>query len=133
DHLHEMPRARRPGVDVAALGSRVGAVPARGAGNRPDARSKRVEDGIEHFDDLRIAADHQAISALKTPDSTRGPDVDIMDAACGAFLRTSDVILEEGVAAVDDDIAGLSNRKQCRNTLFGRRPGRDHQPEYPWR
>src|SRR6185312_14309686 len=77
DHLHEMPGARRAGVNVAALGPVIASDATQRARYGAVSRCERVENGVEHVDDWLVAADHQAIAALETPDSARCTDVDI--------------------------------------------------------
>ena len=70
------------------------------------ARRQRLEDRIEPVDHGLVAADHHAIAALDAPDAAGGADIEIMDAARLQRLAAADVVLPEGVAAVDDDVAG---------------------------
>src|SRR5207302_10910268 len=96
-HLHEVPRACGPGVNVAALRPLVAAFPARRPPDRAVSRRERVEDRIEHVDDMLVAADHQAIAALQPPHAAGSSDIDVVDAASRAFPVAADTILVEAV------------------------------------
>ena len=80
-------------------------------------------------DDRLIAADHQAITTVETPDAARGADIDIVDAFLAQGLGTADVVLVEAVAAVDDDIACAHESGDVGQNLFGDRSGGQHQPD----
>src|SRR5579863_6944151 len=119
NHLDEMPGADRTGVDVALLDPGIASLAPASAGDVADARRQRSEDRIEAIDHRLVAADHHAIAALDTPDAARGADIDIMDAALLQCLAAADVVLPEGVAAIDDDIAPLHQFGQRFDGLFG--------------
>ena len=106
DHLDEMARPGRAGVDVAFLGPVVGQVlaAARPVHVAPAGR-QGLEDRVEVVDGLLGAADHHAIAAFKPPNAARGADVHVADALGLQHLGATDVVLVEGIAAVDDDVA----------------------------
>ena len=54
-----------------------------------------------------VAADHHAIAALQPPDAARGADIEIADALLAQHLGVRDIVLEERIAAVDQDVTGL--------------------------
>ena len=56
------------------------------------------------------AADHQAIAALEAPDAAAGADIDIAQALRLQPRRLVDGVVIVGIAAVDDDVAGLQQR-----------------------
>ena len=92
------------------------------------ARRQRLEDRIEPVDHGLVAADHHAIAALDAPDAAGGADVEIMDAALFQFLAAADVVLPEGVAAVDDDVALLHQLGERLDGLLGDLARRQHHP-----
>ena len=51
--------------------------------------------------------DHQAVAALKAPDPAAGTGVHIGDAFGFKLAGAPDIVHVVGVAAVDDDVAGL--------------------------
>src|SRR3954454_4213320 len=116
-------------MNISSFGTIIAGRAIRRATDRPNARGKRVEDRIEHVDGWVVPANHEAIAALKTPDSAGGADIDIMDAVLRTFFRSPDVVLEEGVAAVDHDVAGPGDGAQRRHGFLGRGSRRQHQPE----
>src|SRR5262249_38794377 len=131
DHLDEVAAAVRPAVEISPLGRAVGGLSPGGAGDVAGAGSKLREDGIEMLHDRRFAADHEAISALASPDAPAGPDVDIVDALPAKLLRTADVVDVIGVAAVDEDVAGRELGDELGDgRVHGR--GWDHQPDGAW-
>ncbi len=116
-------------MDVAAFGAVVGRGACGRARNSPVARRQRGEDRVEAMDDGLKAADHHAIAAVQTPDAAGGADVDITDAAGFERRGATDVVLVEGVAAVDDDIFGGGQGGHRIDGLFGRFAGRQHDPD----
>jgi hypothetical protein len=128
DHLDEMAGADRAGVDVALLDPRDRGPRGPWCADVADAGRQRLEDRIEPVDHRLVAADHHAIAALDAPDAAGGADVDIVDAALLQRLAAADVVLPEGVAAVDDDVAGLHQLRQRLDGRFGDLAGRQHHP-----
>ena len=129
DHLDEVAGADRAGMDIALLDARIAAVAPGRARNIADARRQRREDRVEPIDDRLVAADHHAIAALDAPDAAAGADVDVVDARCLQRLAAADVVLLEGVAAVDDDVAGLHQLGQRVDRRLGDLAGRQHHPD----
>ena len=109
DHLDEMARARRAGMDIALLGARILAL-GSAAGVRgmvPMPGRQRVEDRIEMVD--RRPCRRRSSCNSRAPAPTRRPTCRHRhSAACvrRQRLRAADVVLVEAVAAVDDDVAG---------------------------
>src|ERR1044071_3987161 len=106
-HLDKMPGADRAGMDIALLDAEIASVAPGGARNIANPRRQRGEDRIEPVDHGLVAADHHAVAALDAPDAAAGADVDIVDALFVERLAAANVVLPKGVAAVDDDVAGL--------------------------
>src|SRR5260370_22961743 len=105
-HLAERPGAVRPAMDVAALGRAALALTVRRRLDRAASRCQRVEDRIEALNDVAIAADHHAIAALQSPNAAARSDIDIEDALRPERTGASYVVLIEGIAAIDDAVAG---------------------------
>ncbi len=114
DHLDEVAGAARPGVQVALLGARIAALAAGGGGDVALAGRQRREDRIEPVDDRLLAADHQAVAALEPPHAAGRADVEIVEALRLQLAGAADVVLPEGVAAVDDGVAGRRAAGQAR-------------------
>src|SRR5262245_21263682 len=74
------------GIPARGIGEHVGAARDAGAG------SELREDRIEVLDHRRLAADHQAVPSLPSPDATAGPDVDVVDALRRELLGASEVV-----------------------------------------
>ena len=128
-HLHEVARAVGPAMGVTLLGPLVGVLAAGGKGNVADARRQGFEDRVQVIDDRLVAADHQAVSAIQPPDAAAGSHVDMENILFLQRLRAGDVILEEAVAAIDDDIAGRHKFAQRIDRLPGDLAGRQHDPD----
>jgi hypothetical protein len=62
-------------------------------------RLQPVEGGL-------VAADHQAIAALQPMHAAGGADIHVMDAPGRQLLAAPDIVLPEGVAAIDQRIVG---------------------------
>src|SRR5882762_443681 len=73
---------------------------------------ERLEDGVEMADGIVFAADHLAIAALESPNAAARADIHIVNAFRREFLGAANVVDVVGVAAVDDDVAGLKLRSQ---------------------
>ena len=111
DHLHVVPGARTADVEVAAL-----------RGERREHRHQRIDGRV-------VAADHQAVADLEPPDPARRPGVDVVDALVLERGVAADVVVEVGVAAVDDRVAGLEVLEQLLDLRLGRVARRDHDPD----
>src|SRR5258705_9764474 len=83
NHLDEVADTVRSAVEISPLGGSVdGLAPGR-AGDVAGAGSQPREDRIEVFDHRRLAADHQTIPSLSSPDAAAGADVHVVDALRG--------------------------------------------------
>ena len=71
----------------------------------------------------RLASDHQTVTTRDAPDAAAGPDVDIPDATRLQHRAATQVILEVGVATVDDEIVWLEYSPPARR-LSARWPHR---------
>ena len=127
-HLDEVPRAVRPAVQVALLGSTGARFATGGAGDVADARRERREERIEMLDDGRFTANHHAVAALEAPDAAARPHVHVVDALRGELLRAPDVVDVVRIAAVDQDVAVLEQRDEIVDARI-HDPCRDHQPD----
>ena len=85
--------------------------------------------GLQRADRLGLAADHQAVADLEAPDPARRPGVDVADALGRQLAVPADVVVEVGVAAVDDRVAGFEVLEQLGDLGLGRVAGRDHDPD----
>ena len=107
DHLHEVAGAVRPAVEVAVLRGAARLLAARRARDVAAARRQRRKIGSRRCTGVRLAADHHAVAALEAPDAAAGAHVDVVDPLRRELLRAADVVDVVGVAAVDEDVAGL--------------------------
>src|SRR5262245_28668916 len=102
-----MAGAVRPAMQVTLLGGSVGFFAPRRARDVAAARREGSEDRIEMPHHIGLAADHHAIAALKTPDSTARADVDIVDAPKRQLLGSANIVNVVRIAAVDHDVPTL--------------------------
>src|SRR5665213_4211492 len=79
DHLHKVPRAIRSAVQIAVLGGASEFLATRCTRCFFDPRSESAKNRLESLDDVIVAADHQAIAALRSPHSAAGAGIDVMD------------------------------------------------------
>src|SRR5947209_583130 len=105
DHLHEMSGAVRAGIEVALSGPWIASLPVRRRRDVAFPRRERTEDRIEPLYDFLLAADHQTVAALQSPNSATCANIEIVDAFSPQRLRARDVVLPERVAPVDDGVA----------------------------
>src|SRR5882762_9361664 len=101
-HLDEMTGAVWAAVQVALLGRTVDLLPANGARNIADSRSEGDEDRIEPLDDLRLAANHHAVTSLQTPNPSTGSHIDVVDLLGRQFLCTPQIIDVIRVTSVNE-------------------------------
>jgi hypothetical protein len=73
-------------------------------------------------------ADHQAVAALDAPHAAGSAGIEVVDAALAQRRGATHVVLEVGVAAVDDRVAGLQARGELVHDALGRRAGGNHDP-----
>src|SRR5579871_1130393 len=128
-HLDEMARTGRSGVDIAALDTRIAAVSARGSRHVALTRSEGGKDRIEAVDYVLLAADHHAVAALQTPHAATCSNIDVVQAAFTERSGAANIVLPEGIAAVDDDIIRLEHEAKLADRVFGDFTGRQHQPD----
>jgi len=95
-------------------------------------RRERLEDRLERLDRLPLAADHQAIADLETPDPAARPGVHVVDALCGEVALAALIVMEVRIAAVDDRVAGLEMLEEVLDLGLGRVARRDHDPDGAW-
>src|ERR1019366_1384900 len=76
-----------------------------------------------------LAAGHEAVADLQTPDATTGSGVDEADPTFGAARGARDGVVIVAVAAVDDGVTPLEQRLECRDGVVGHLPGRHHDPD----
>src|SRR6185312_8492722 len=81
DHLDEMAGPDRTGMEIAALDTGIALVTPGSPRDVTGPWCQACEDRIEPIDGGLVAADHHAIAALQPPDTARGADVEIMQAA----------------------------------------------------
>ena len=111
DHLRVVAGAGRAAVDVAALGR------------------QRPEDGLQRRHRLGVAADHRAVAVLEAPDAAGDARVHEVDAALREQRVAALRVLEVGVAAIDDGVAGREERRELLHRRLGRVAGRHHEPD----
>ena len=95
---------------------------------RAFAGSECAKDRGEPPHDVGLAADHQAVATLEPGDAAARPDIHVVDPARLEFPTASHVVAVEGVAAIDDGVAGLEQWHHFRQLLI--HDGRwHHQPD----
>src|SRR5437870_1503543 len=88
-----------------------------------------LEDRRELVHDLLLAAYHEAVTDLEPPDAAARAGVHVMEALFLELGGAPHVVVEVGVAAVNDDIAGGQQGSHFVDGLFGRGAGGDHDPD----
>ncbi len=113
NHLHEVSRADRPGVQPAAGGG----------------RRKGFHVGFEPGGGGFAAAEHDAVAVIQPPHPARHAGVGVVDLPGRHQFGTALVVLVIGVGAVDHQIARAQQRGQFRQRRLGCLAGRQHQPD----
>ena len=93
---------------------------------RPGASVLKIGSRCLH--DIGLAADHQAVAALQSPDAAAGADVDVMDALGLQFLGAANIVDVIRIAAIDDDVAFFHARRELPSVCI-HDGGRHHQPD----
>src|SRR5215469_15490332 len=96
-------------------------------------RGEGKEDRLEAFVHLRLAAYHEAVAVLETPDTAARADVDVVNAAGFELGRAARIIVEVAIAAIDQNVAGFELRGEALKSAFGSLAGRNHYPDCPRR
>src|SRR5205807_4642620 len=125
NHLHEVPGAVGPAVQVAVLRRGGLAVATRRPWRRLDAGGDGAEDGVQVADDLVLAADHQAVAPLDAPDPAAGAAVHVVDAPGLELGGAVDVVPVVAVAPVDHDVPSFQPGLQLVHGVAGHACG-DH-------
>ncbi len=94
-------------------------------------RRECVEDRRNDPDRLVVTADHHAVAVVQTPHAAGRADVDVVDAAGSQRHLAVAVVGPLGVAAVDDDVAGLQQSREFLDRLLRGVAGRNHDPDHP--
>src|SRR5208282_6371934 len=82
-------------------------------------RGERLENRLVAPEDIQLAADHQAVAKLESPDAAASADIHQVQLHAGEYGSAADVIVKVGVAAVDDRVAGLEQFGQLINRAVG--------------
>ena len=92
-------------MNISVLRARVGPIAPRRMRNVANPWRQRGEDRVEVIYGVPRSADHHAITAIDAPDAAGGAAIDVTDALLGEHLGPPDIVLVEGVSAVDDHVA----------------------------
>src|SRR5690242_18134114 len=128
-HLDEMARAGRTAIEVALFDARIAPRSARSRRNRAAARRQRGEDRVEMIGRFAVSADHHAIAALEAPNAAARSDIEIADALGIEQLGMGHVLLDTGIAAIDQGVAGLEKSGELALRAVPGRAGRQHDPD----
>ena len=128
-HLDKVARAGRAGVQIAVFRGRFAAFAAGRLFDGADAGRQGFEDWVQVVKSGFVAADHHAVAPVQAPNAAAGAHVDVADAFFGQRLGAAHVVLVIGVAAVNDDVAGLKQARQGVDRRLGNGACRQHDPD----
>src|SRR4029077_2040709 len=97
----------------------------------PRAGTQPPKKGVEMSHDPPFTADHHAVAPLQPPHAAARPDIDIVDALRRQLLGAADVVDVIGIAAVDQDVAGVESGGDAGDRLVDDACGH-HQPDDSW-
>src|SRR5206468_2974908 len=117
NHLDEMACTVRSAVEVALLGRTGRVIASRRAFDVANARGEARKNRVETLYRRRLATDHHAIAALKSPDAATRADVDVVNALRRKLFRAPNIVDVVRVAAIDQDVAGLDERQEIGDGL----------------
>src|SRR5277367_57580 len=127
DHLHEMACSAGSTMQIPLFRVVRRTRAACRANDVANARSNTLKDRIEMVDGILRSANHQAVAAFETPDTTAGPYINVMNAFTGKLFGATDVIDVVGIAPVDEDVTRPKMRNEFGDGGVDRRGG-DHEP-----
>ena len=84
-------------------------------GNIPNAGRDGSKDWFQMLDGGGRAANHQTVASFQPPNTAAGANVDILDSLRRKLLCTPDVIVSTGIAAVNQNVAGLEIGRNSSN------------------
>src|SRR5579885_1570021 len=122
-------RAMRAAVHVAALHA---GIPPLTAGRPRDAAGagrQCGEYGIKPLHVFCLTAEHHAVAAIKSPDPTADSCVDIPDVLSPELGGPANVVLEVGIAAIDDEVAGAHEFRQGHHRSVRDLASGQHHPD----
>ena len=109
-HLHEVAGAARAAMQVAV---RRRTCARRYVFAQPPGASD-ANNGASRVDGGGVAADHEAIAVLETPDAAADADVEVVQPAFAERRGAAHVVDEMRVAAVDQRVAGSERAARAR-------------------
>ena len=127
-HLDEVAGAARPAVQIALIGGASDLLAPRSGRDVAHAGCQRPEHRLQVPHRLVRSPDHQAVASLQAHHPAARPAIDVLDLLGCEIPRPSDVVHIVGVAAVDEDVAGLEMREDVGDESFHERP-RNHHPD----
>jgi hypothetical protein len=77
---------------------------------RVDTGGQRSKDGVEAAHYVGVAADHQTVALLDSPNPAARSDVDVVDVPWLQLLGAANVAVIVGVATVDNRVARIEQR-----------------------
>jgi hypothetical protein len=89
---------------------------------------QRLENRVEALHRLIRAADHQAVATLQAHHASARAHIYMADLLRREFLGPENVVHVVGVAAVDEEVAGLEMGQDVGDELLHKRP-RNHHPD----
>src|ERR671912_1262070 len=112
DHLDKVPGPGAAHVGVAVLGG------------------EGLQGGLYVLVGVPVAADHEAVADLETPDPTARTRVQKAQSPLAEHLRAADGVAEVGVATVYEDIALVHHTGELEEGLLRNVTGGDHRPDH---
>src|SRR5262245_5799485 len=110
-HLNEMAAADRSAVYIAIL--------------RRQGEKRR----LEALDTLVVAANHDTEAIFEAPDAAAGALVDIVQPVRLEYGGAAHIVVEVGIAPVNNRVARLQQRYELLNHLLGHITRRQHDPD----
>jgi hypothetical protein len=117
----------------APFGPGIPALASRGERQAAAAGRQGGKDRVQAFDNGWLATDHQAVPALEPPHSTAGTDIDVVQATAAELSGSPDIVLPEGVAAIDDGVPLIKKPGELLDGCLGNVTGGQHDPDSPRR
>jgi hypothetical protein len=115
-------------MEVAILGSAAHLLASGRALDIAASRRQGLQNRVEALDGGVRAANHHAVAARDAPHAAARPHVHVVDALGLEPMGATHIVLEHGIATIDDDVVGPHQSGQRADRVLSDLPTRQHHP-----
>src|SRR5262249_45093663 len=104
NHFNEMPCSRRSAIEKPLFRCALHLLPTRRRWDVPLPRRQTLEDWFQTLHGTFIAANHQTVPTLYTPNTAASSGIKVMDPLFSKRVATTHIILVERISSINDRI-----------------------------